>query len=166
MLALRVRQQVAGLTVEGFTELRQGLGVDALSGRFPHEVVDGLACEPRRRGEGVACKPCLGGHLFERPANRHDGKIALTERLDNRQSSVYYAVVPQWSAGMEDVITCDGLEYEVRVNEAGEILCDLCDGPTANLHGVCDRCLPSACATLLRAVTACLDAMTSTGKSR
>lgn len=47
-------------------------------------------------------------------------------------------------------------EYEVRLNDAGEILCELCDGVTENVEGVCDRCMPAACASLARAVDACL----------
>ena len=115
MLSLGVFQQVAGLAAEGFAELCQSLRVDAFRDGLAHEVVDGLACEPRRLRQRVPRQPGLGSYLFERPADRHGGKIALTERLDNRQSSVYYTFSPELD---RDMITAEKLDRATvrRVN--------------------------------------------------
>jgi hypothetical protein len=77
-LALAVFEQVAGLAIQGGTQLRQGVSVYPLRDRLAHQVVEGLACEPRQGGEAVPRHPCPFGHLLELPAYRHGRKYSLS----------------------------------------------------------------------------------------
>lgn len=94
-LSLAVPQQVAGRAVEGRAQLRQGIRVDAFGDGLAHQVIERLSCQPRQGCETVPRQPPPLGDVRELPAYRHGVSIALTERLDNRQSSVYYSGVPQ-----------------------------------------------------------------------
>ncbi len=99
-LALSVFEQVAGLALERGAESGQRVAVDSFGYRVAHQVVDGLACEPRQGREAVAREPRLFRHLVELPAYRHGVSIAFPSTLDKRQRSVYYTAIPQRSMAM------------------------------------------------------------------
>lgn len=163
--AFAVFEQSPRATAKERGERFERRGVDALQVSLLDEAVGQRECQTRPLGELIGIGNAPAFHVRSQvPSYRHGLTVAYKSPVDNTNASVRFSLVPQRERVMADdlveysIIVRGDTEYEVRLNETGGILCELCDGVTENVEGVCDRCLPGACAALARAIDRCLGA--------